>query len=478
MDDDVFEKITGLIDASKDDEALAVCDELLESDPADSRALCLKGDIYLLNELYDDAYSFYKRAYAIDVACYGAVKGMANSLALCGKYYQAVKIFEKALELKQDDAELWEQYAECLMAVKYYKMADKAFLKVTELNPEAKERICLRRADALAHFANSDELTEFYKEAIAAYPKKQYLLFSYALFLFEVKNDYDRAFSYYIDAIIADKNNKVPSVSLADMLYKVNITDKEKSIELARRWYAFDKSDPMARHTYFALCNHAEDGFRFDSDYVEELFDNFSDTFDEILPRLSYSLPALFADISEKFVFSSEKRLDVLDAGCGTGMCGETMLPFKNNNNIKTLTGVDLSEGMLSKAEAKNVYDYLIKDNMVAFMQNNASSFDMIMSADVLIYNGELDPVFSAVGNSLRENGVYLFSVSVTDDNDYVIDSSGRYFHNPFYVKKMLQKNKFNIEYAEKCVVRMEFGTPEYGMIFVARKPKSLRSYL
>ena len=478
MDDAVFEKIAELINTSKDSEALAACDRLLKSDPNDARALCFKGDIYILNEIYDEAYSFYKKAYDINVACYDAVKGMANSLALCGKYYQAVKIFEKALNLRQDDAVLWEQYAECLIVVKYYKMANKAFAKAMEINPEIKEKMYIRRSEALAHFADSDEIMEFYKEAISVFPQTQYLLFSYASFLLEVKKDYDRAFSYYIDAIAADKSNCAPSVALSDMLYRLNITHKEKSIDLARRWFAFDKNNSMARHTYYALCSHTDEGFRFDPDYVEKLFDSFSDTFDEILPSLSYALPTLFAEISEKMIFSPEKQFDILDAGCGTGMCGEIMVPFKNNKNIKTLTGVDLSAGMLAKAEEKNIYDYLVKDNMVTFMQGNVSSFDMIMSADVLIYNGDLEPVISAVWHSLREEGVYLFSVSVTDDDDYIIDNSGRYFHNPFYVKKILKKNKFIIEYAEKCAVRMEFGTPEYGMIFVARKPKLLRSYL
>ena len=50
------------------------------------------------------------------------------------------------------------------------------------------------------------------------------------------------------------------------------------------------------------------------------------------------------------------KRLDVLDAGCGTGLCGPLVAPY-----ARRLAGVDLSEGMLAHAKEKNVYDELIE---------------------------------------------------------------------------------------------------------------------
>ena len=50
------------------------------------------------------------------------------------------------------------------------------------------------------------------------------------------------------------------------------------------------------------------------------------------------------------------KQLDVLDAGCGTGLCGPLLAPY-----ARRLIGVDLSEGMLALAKEKHVYDALIK---------------------------------------------------------------------------------------------------------------------
>ncbi|NIR58985.1 MAG: methyltransferase domain-containing protein, partial [Gammaproteobacteria bacterium] len=45
---------------------------------------------------------------------------------------------------------------------------------------------------------------------------------------------------------------------------------------------------------------------------------------------------------------------DILDAGCGTGLCGPLLAP-----HARTLVGVDLSGGMIAKAEELAVYDEL-----------------------------------------------------------------------------------------------------------------------
>ena len=46
---------------------------------------------------------------------------------------------------------------------------------------------------------------------------------------------------------------------------------------------------------------------------------------------------------------SPAKALDILDAGCGTGLCGPLLAPY-----ARRLVGVDLSDGMLKHAREKN----------------------------------------------------------------------------------------------------------------------------
>lgn len=84
--------------------------------------------------------------------------------------------------------------------------------------------------------------------------------------------------------------------------------------------------------------------------YVQSVFDRFSNSFDSRLAALDYRAPALVAEAVSECLGPLAAGLEVLDAGCGTGLCAALLRPFANR-----LTGIDLSEGMLSKARARRV---------------------------------------------------------------------------------------------------------------------------
>jgi predicted TPR repeat methyltransferase len=98
--------------------------------------------------------------------------------------------------------------------------------------------------------------------------------------------------------------------------------------------------------------------------------------------------------------------LDILDAGCGTGLCGALLRPFANR-----LHGVDLSPGMLEKARADGHYDALIECELTAFMDARPQHYDVIACADTLCYFGDLHSVVKAAGVALRMAGRFAFSV-------------------------------------------------------------------
>ena len=77
--------------------------------------------------------------------------------------------------------------------------------------------------------------------------------------------------------------------------------------------------------------------------YVRKFFDHYAPHFDESLTRLQYRAPQLIAERLTRSVTPSG-NLEVLDAGCGTGLCGPLLKPF-----AARLVGVDLSAGLLSQ---------------------------------------------------------------------------------------------------------------------------------
>jgi predicted TPR repeat methyltransferase len=103
-----------------------------------------------------------------------------------------------------------------------------------------------------------------------------------------------------------------------------------------------------------AACTSRDVPARASNGFVAETFDSFAANFETKLAKLSYRAPALVAAMLEDSGRGPAKSLDVLDVGCGTGLCGPLVVPY-----ARRLTGVDLSAGMLAQAKEKNVYDLL-----------------------------------------------------------------------------------------------------------------------
>ena len=76
---------------------------------------------------------------------------------------------------------------------------------------------------------------------------------------------------------------------------------------------------------------------------VSRLFDRYAEGFNAHLrDRLQYRVPD---QIAQRVVQLGISRPDVLDIGCGTGLCGEALLRI-----AKTLHGVDASPEMIARA--------------------------------------------------------------------------------------------------------------------------------
>ncbi|MCX4239251.1 class I SAM-dependent DNA methyltransferase [Paraliomyxa miuraensis] len=66
-----------------------------------------------------------------------------------------------------------------------------------------------------------------------------------------------------------------------------------------------------------------------------------------------------------------ERRdLDVLDAGCGTGLCAPLLRPL-----ARTLVGVDLSGKMLDQARRRGGYDELIEAELTEMLDAHAARY-------------------------------------------------------------------------------------------------------
>jgi predicted TPR repeat methyltransferase len=137
------------------------------------------------------------------------------------------------------------------------------------------------------------------------------------------------------------------------------------------------------------------------------------------------------------------------------------------------LVGVDLSAKMLVQARERKVYDELIKGELTAYLQSSPDAFDVIVSADTLVYFGALEDVIAAAARALRPDGCFVFTVEeligADDAARYCLKPHGRYNHARRYVERLLTENGLRPVVA-RAELRLEAGVPVDGLVVRAEK--------
>lgn len=229
----------------------------------------------------------------------------------------------------------------------------------------------------------------------------------------------------------------------------------DQAAELYRDWLAEQPDNPVARHQ-LAAVGGAPVPRRAADDYVAAVFDGFAESFDAKLASLGYRAPGLVVESLRPGDLG-----DVADLGCGTGLVGDRL-----RGRARHLTGVDLSVGMLERAQRRGVYDRLFRVELVEFLRHEAGAFDTIVSADTLCYFGDLDGFVAVAHEALRPGGAVVFTVEalpIDDERDWVLTPSGRYAHSRGYVERALAA--FDDVTARRVVLRQEGGRPVDGLV-------------
>jgi predicted TPR repeat methyltransferase len=244
----------------------------------------------------------------------------------------------------------------------------------------------------------------------------------------------------------------------------------DKAVDIFGHWLEEEPEDPIARHM-LAACTGRDVPERASNGFVEKTFDGFAASFESKLARLSYRAPALIAAMLEDSGLEHSHRLDVLDAGCGTGLCGALVAPF-----ARRLVGVDLSGGMLAHAKDKNVYHALTKAELTDYLRDHSEAFDLIVSADTLVYFGDLTGIIAGFAGALHPNGLVVFTLeqAVGDSAgvDYRLELHGRYSHAWAYVERLLTFSGLQSTIVQ-AELRTEAGAPVPGLVIRAVKSVS-----
>ncbi|RJQ70906.1 MAG: tetratricopeptide repeat protein [Desulfobacteraceae bacterium] len=271
------------------------------------------------------------------------------------------------------------------------------------------------------------------------------------------------AVSYYAQSIVLDPELSASKRHLGIALSCLGRI--EEAADLFRQWVQSEPDNPEARHL-LAACSGDQVPQRAPDIYVKHVFDSFAATFEERLATLDYRAPQLVAAAVAHACGSPMADLNILDAGCGTGLCGALLRPF-----ARRLVGVDLSPGMLKRALITGCYDSLREAELTAYIRDHAGQFDLMVSADTLCYFGDLDEVVTAAARALPRKGHFIFTLehdaqpAVDLHSGYRIQPHGRYCHQESYVRMVIEKAGLTFKTLSHDILRQERGKPVAGMV-------------
>lgn len=394
-----------------------------------------------------------------------------DALHFLGVLRHQQKRSEEALELMHRSAELAPGHAgfrnnlgNVYREMNRVEDAEAEYRKTLEIEPE--------HADALNNLGtlerirgNRDGAVELFQRAIAADSEHRDAHLNLAAVYNALGREED-SLKAYERVVAIEPFNEYAYWRLGYAYHRAG--NRAKAEAVIRKWLEHRPDHPVAKHL-LAACLQGEDvPERASDEVVRKIFDSFAASFDAKLELLSYRAPQLLAGTLDERLGEPAGDAVVLDAGCGTGLCGPLLRPRAGR-----LVGVDLSGPMVEMARKREAYDELHVAELTAFMEERPDSFDLIVSSDTLCYFGALERVTAAARTCLRPGGTLAFTVEALREDEpgeggYVLRPHGRYAHRERYVREVLAAAGFERIATPAGHLRIEAREPVDGYVVTA----------
>ena len=370
--------------------------------------ICMEKNDFILAEEY------FMKAYLLNKYNEAAIIGLANLHVKNDKLSDAENLYKKLLDINPDNLDANINYAALMHKQK-------------------------RFAEAL----------EQYRKAVIINPNIPEISYNLALVLKDVE-EYEEALGLLFNALEKNPTKMEFSATIAELIFILYRNDSQKAIKIAQNWCKSYPNNAFANHVLSALKGEKSEVNKV---YTENLFELFADNYELVMSNLGYSVPLAMARIL------GNVEATIVDLGCGSGLVGQAIKNAKNH-----IIGVDISKNMLKIAETKNVYDELICADILDYLKypNNAEWF---VAADVFNYIGNLEEILK-----LLKYKKILFSIEILKSSEeYKLSNTGRFVHNPEYVKKLLRVNGFKNIIEHNLILRHENNEPVEGILFEAK---------
>jgi predicted TPR repeat methyltransferase len=469
---------------------------VLQIDPRQFDALHLIGLIAKQRGDLESALNFFGKAMQVDPQQAKLHCNLGATLQEKGEALQALACYEVALRLQPDYAMAWNNRGNTLRSLQRYQEALDSFEQAMRLQinyPEAyvNRGICLQEVgehtQAISDFEDAIRLRPNYGQAWFALGFSHQQLQQYEQALASYQNALSvmpgHSPAFYNRAIVLIKLERYAE-ALDDLQQVIEIQAKSPSAYLQRghalrHLQRFPEAaqayqtaleqggDVQQLHYYLASLGVGTTPSMAPPAYVSDLFDQYAEHFDQHLQQqLDYQVPQLLHQSLQSLAPQVDLQFErALDLGCGTGLCAAFLKAMS-----AAVDGVDLSAKMLEKARQRGLYDRLDSQEIVAFLTQSVSSYDLMIAADVLVYFGDLRALFEAVHAKLDASGIFAFSVEASQEAEWQLQRSQRYAHSENYLRSLAKQVGFELLTLNAHHGRREQTQSVSSLIVVLRK--------
>ena len=238
---------------------------------------------------------------------------------------------------------------------------------------------------------------------------------------------------------------------------------REKAVHLLKKALQINPSDTISQHMLSSL-----QGTHYNQkacpEYARNLFDNYALYYDKHLREtLSYEVPEQIAQILRDNSISNVNC--TLDLGCGSGLSGEAL-----RSMTAVLDGVDISPKMLLQAKNKSIYDALIEQEIIHYLQDKNDKYSLIVAADVLPYFGCLSVLFPLLRQQLEDNGHVVITHEQNSDTPWLLQDNGRFSHQSSYVTELAEQSGLDIVQCKSINGRTQAQKPIAMKLLLLKK--------
>ncbi len=338
-----------------------------------------------------DAEQVYHQALEVDPNAADVHYNLGHALHVDGRLDDAEYSYRRAMALDAMAFPAYFNLGRLLQHEERLEEAEACYRRASEIVPESTATHS-SLGETLYQLGRFEEALIAFEAAVASDPASAGGHFNVGKAL-DALGRLDEAVGGYARTVELDPDSAAARESLVRGFERLGRRDE--AIQALAQWLFHAPEHPIGTHLLAAITG-IDVPARASDAYVRDTFNPFAAEYDLALERLSYRGPVLIALALTQGCGEPAAALEVLDAGCGTGLCGPSLRPY-----ARRLTGVDLSPDMLARAGRRGIYDELVERELVGWLAERVGAFDIIAAADTLIYFGALEPVFEAAGRAL-----------------------------------------------------------------------------